>query len=75
MKYKIKATKSLKNKLKKWFTAYQLIEDDFWEQIKETEKKMAKDTKIKDIEFFFGDDFGLKGIGNVSRTMPLIHYK
>jgi len=51
-----------------------MIEDEFWVNIKETEKKMAKDTGIEDIEFFFGDEDGsCKGIGNISRTMPLYH--
>jgi len=72
-RYKIKLTPKLRKKLKSWLALYSLIEDDFWEQIRETEKKMAKDTGIKDIEFFFGDDPGCKGIGNASRTMPLFH--
>lgn len=71
--YKIKITPKLKKKLNRWFPILSLIENDFWEQIQETEKKMAKDTGIKDIEFFFGDDVGCKGIGNASRTMPLYH--
>ena len=70
-RYKIKLTPALKKKLNRWWHIYRMIEDDFWENIQETEKKMAKDTGIKDIEFFFGDDPGCKGIGNASRTMPL----
>jgi hypothetical protein len=63
--------KKLKKKLTHWWGIYRMIEDEFWENIKETEKKMAKDTGIKDIEFFFNDGFAV-GIGNSSRTIKLI---
>ena len=70
-KYSIKITPELKAKLKQWWAVYRLIEDDYWEQINETEKKMAKDTKIKDIEFFHSEG-SCVGIGNTLRTMELI---
>jgi len=73
-KYKIKITPELKKKLDLWLAIAHMIEDEFWVNIGETEKKMAKDTGIEDIEFFFGDEDGsCKGIGNISRTMPLYH--
>lgn len=71
-KYKIKITPELKKKLQRFWTMYQVIEDDYWEQIREAEKEMRNATGITDIEFFFNDG-ELAGIGNVSRTMPLIH--
>jgi hypothetical protein len=40
--------------------------------LSDIEKKMAKETGIEDIEFFFCDG-DLAGIGNTSRTMKLIH--
>jgi len=70
-KYKIKITPELKQILKFWWAIYRLIEDDYWETINETEKKMAKDTGIEDIEFFYTDG-ECAGIGNTSRTMPLV---
>lgn len=66
-------TPELLIKLKKWWRIYLLIENDYWEQIKETEKKMAKDTGIKDIEFFHPNSELAVGIGNLERTIPLIH--
>ena len=69
-KHRIKITPKLKAKLRHWWSIYQLIEDEYWVQIKETEYKMAKDTGINDIEFFHNDG-GCVGIGNTSRTMPL----
>jgi len=60
-----------KTTLKKWWAAYRLIEDDYWENIKELEQKMAKDTGVKDIEIFFVEGEAV-GIGNGKRTMKLI---
>lgn len=72
-KYKIKITPELKQKLKWWWNVvYRIIEDDFWEEIQKAEKKMREDTGIEDIEFFFAEEQGAVGIGNSSRTMPLI---
>lgn len=70
-KYKIKISPQQLLKLKQWWSIYKMIEDDFWGQIKETEKKMAKDLKIKDIEFFFCDN-ECAGIGNTSKTLKLM---
>jgi len=71
MKHKIKLTPQLKRKLKHWWSVYRLINDEYWEAIIETQVKMAKDTGIKDIEFFHPEGDTCVGIGNASRTMPL----
>ncbi len=70
--YKIKLTPKLLKKLKYWWKIYHCIEDEYWTSVGETEKKMAKDTGIEGIEFFHTEGMAC-GIGNVSRTMKLIH--
>ena len=58
----------------KYFEELEKIEDKFHKQINKLEKKMAKETGIEDIEFFRSPDGdGICGIGNVSRTLELIH--
>ena len=68
--YKIKITPQLKKKFKYWWREFKIIHDKFYGEIFELEKRMAKDTGIKDIEFF-KSDIDWAGIGNVSRTIPL----
>ncbi len=70
-RYKIKLTLEILKKLKYWWKIYHCIEDEYWEAIKETEEKMAKDTGIEDIEFFHTEGMAC-GIGNISRTMKLV---
>ena len=73
-KYKIKITPELIKKLKPYWKKLDKIKDDFFDQVTNLEIKMQKDKKIKidDLEFFCveGD---YVGIGNVERTMKLIH--
>ena len=70
--YKIKKTLALIKKLKPYLSELQLIEDEFYSQLELLEKKMEKDLKIKGIEFFWSDN-SIVGVGNINRTMELIH--
>lgn len=66
-----KVNKKIINKLKPFW------EELKWEQyifnchIRNIEKRMQKETKIKDIEFFYCD--GYYGIGTASKSIKLIH--
>jgi len=68
--YKYKA-KDWKKKLSKYWKYLERHEDTFRNQIEQLEKKIAHETGIKDIEFFWSDN-EIVGIGNVSRTMELV---
>lgn len=63
-----------KDKLKKYWQELTKIESEFSSKVYKLEKKMAEETGIEDIEFFWCDD-AVVGIGNTSRTMELIHRK
>ena len=69
--YKIKKTSKLIKQLKPFWAKFEIIEGQFYKNIQALEGYMAKATGIKDIEFF-KSDIEWCGIGNVSRTMPLI---
>jgi hypothetical protein len=69
---KLKITPQLLNKLKKWWRIYRCIQDDYWQQVVETENKMRQDAGIEDLEFFHPEGDLAVGIGNDSRTMRLI---
>ena len=71
-KYKIKITKQLIDKLKPFWAQLEKLEDEFSGKVMKLETKMQKATKIKDIEFFMVDG-DYVGIGDMGRTMPLIH--
>lgn len=71
-KYKIKKTKALVRKLRKYMNEYSEIESEFYQSKGELEKKMERETGIRGIEFFFCDG-EMSGIGNDERTMELIH--
>ena len=68
--YKYKA-KDYRRRLNKYWKRLGVAEDVFNGILAQIEKDMAKETGIKDIEFFRNDD-GIVGIGNASRTMELI---
>jgi len=69
--YKIKITKKLLKQLFPFWDRLELSENFFRKRLDDIEKDMAKETGIKDIEFFWCDN-EIVGIGNTSRTMPLI---
>ena len=61
-----------KKVLKKYWVIMEAIQDKFYAEIMELERKMEKETGIKGIEFFRSPDDGCYcGIGNVDRTMRL----
>ena len=71
-KYKYPKTKKLIKQLKPFMKRYKEIEYEYYKQICILETEIQKLTKINGIEFIFGDgDF--VGIGNLERTMQLIH--
>ena len=67
-----KSKKVSPKQLKRYWGILDVIESMFHKNVYALEKKMAKETGIKDIEFFRSDD-GICGIGSVDRTMKLIH--
>lgn len=71
-KYKIKITKKLIKKLKPYWRELLEIERQHHNTVYRLEKRMEKEIGIKGIEFFQCDNEYI-GIGNVVRTMPLIH--
>ena len=48
------------------------IENEYYSRLNELENNLQHETRIKDIEFFFCDN-ECAGIGNLERTMKLIH--
>jgi hypothetical protein len=58
-----------------YFEAFQKLEDSYLEAVAQLEKNLQKDSGIPDAEFFWGCDGHVCGIGNESRTLPLIHRK
>lgn len=71
--YKIKKTKKLIKKLKPYWKVLSVINNQHRKTIYKLEKQMEKATGIKGIEFFMSDLGEYAGIGNLSRTMELIH--
>ena len=71
-KYPIKTNKKLFLSLKPFWHELKSLEDRFFDDVQKIEKRMAKASKIEDIEFFMSDGYYC-GIGNGSRTMRLIH--
>ena len=69
MERKVKLTR---RSLDKYFKEAESAGNIYSMLLNDIEKKMAKETGIEDIEFFFCDG-DLAGIGNTSRTMKLIH--
>ena len=69
MARKVKPTR---RSLAKYFKEAESAYNIYSMLLNDIEKKMAKETGIEDIEFFFcGGD--LAGIGNASRTLKLVH--
>lgn len=68
----IRVTKKLLKQLKPFWQELQKIQGSHNIKIAELEEGMAKETGIENIEFFFCDN-DVVGIGNVERTLRLIH--
>ena len=60
-----------KKQVQKYFQELEKIETEYRRKEYLLEQKMAKETGIKDIEFFWCDN-SIVGIGNTSRTLKLI---
>lgn len=72
--YKIKKTKKLIKKLQPYWKELDEIQNEFFDKVNKLERKMEKETGIEGIEIFYGNGgVDIVGIGNVSRTMELIH--
>jgi len=71
-KYNLMPTEKQKKIIEKYFKKFIKIEDVFYKQISEIEKQMSKEAGIEDLELFMSDN-EVVGVGNVSRTMELIH--
>lgn len=71
-KHKIKVTKKLLKQLRPFWQEFKKIRDYHDIELAKLEEKMTKKTGIENIEFFFCDN-DIAGIGNVERTMRLIH--
>jgi hypothetical protein len=61
-----------KKLLKRYWLVLESIENQFWGRLQGIEEVMEKETGIKGIEFFWCDN-SIVGIGNMDRTMKLIH--
>ena len=71
--YTVIPTKKQVKIMKKHWKALQQAKDELHNEIQKIKKRMIKETKIKDIEFFMSDGAYI-GIGNTSRTMSLIQW-
>ena len=56
----------------KYWRRLQKIEDEFYKKLHNLEKQIQQETGIEDMEFFWVDN-SIVGIGNMSRTVKLIH--
>ena len=73
-KYNIKVTKTLIKNLKPYWKDVEQACNDFYDKINEIETKMNENLEREDLEIFMPDGYPV-GIGNVERTMRLIHGK
>ena len=73
-KYKIKPTAKQLEIIKLYWKMLCAEQDKLWLRIGELERKMSKETGIKDLEFIQDSMFGGEwvGVGNVDRTMGLL---
>ncbi len=71
-KWKIKPTPQQLAVMKKSWKLFKEIQDTYHKNIFNLEKKMSKETGIKDLEFIHDSMcMGWAGIGNGARTMKL----
>jgi len=70
--YKVKPNKEQLEVIKTIWSQLEKIEEIYWNKIETLNKQMQLRTGIKDIELFHNDG-SVVGVGNVSRTMRLIH--
>lgn len=73
-KHKIKITPKLRKLLLDYMRMWKVVEGEYWEIVMRLQETMARETGIPDIEFIFVDG-EFAGVGNASRTMPLVQMK
>lgn len=61
-----------RRKVNKYFELLDIIDGIYMDMVDSLEIKMAATTKVPDIEFIWNDGI-IIGIGNMERTMKLIH--
>ena len=71
-KYSVKPPEKQLNLMKLYWAMLGCEKTRFFAKVYELEKKMCEDTGIDDLEFFQVDN-DFVGIGNLDRTMNLIH--
>jgi hypothetical protein len=72
MTKEIKVTPKLLKQLNMFWPAVELLEEKYWEEINKLEKGLEELTGIKDIIIFHSDG-EIVGIGNMEKTIRLIH--
>ena len=73
-KYFIKPNKEQLKIIKAYWKKFEEIESEFYSKLNELESELSRETQIKNLEFFSCDG-EFVGIGNVERTMKLIHLR
>lgn len=71
-RYKTKKTKKLIAQLKPYWKAYRKLSGEFHRKVYALEKQMSKEMGVKNMQFFMCDN-EVVGIGNLNRTMDLVH--
>lgn len=72
-KFVVNPTPQQRILMKKYWDKLQQLEEDFFQGVSQLEEEMQIEIGIEDLEFYQSDAGGFCGIGNVSRTMNLIH--
>ena len=72
MKKEIEVTTKLLKQLHMFWPAVELLESKYWKEVNKLEKELEELTGIKDIIIFHSDG-EIVGIGNMEKTMKLIH--
>jgi len=60
--------------IKKYKKRLDVITDDYFKSVYMLEKVMAKELKVKDAEFFMGDDGSYCGVVNARKTYGLYQF-
>lgn len=71
-RYKIKPTQAQLKEIKRYYELFKEAETIYWVEMAKYEVRMEKATGIKGIEFILCDG-EIVGVGNIDRTMRLIH--
>ena len=71
---KIKPSKRQMKILKKYHKLYQKVAGVYWKSVHALETEMSEETGIDELVFFKVDG-DYVGIGNIERTLKLIHFE